>query len=188
MTHPNSISQRETSGSDAAIRSWNAKCLHFRTVPTRVTFFTISQVLNPTANSVQVDQYIEIVRESDIDRHLDTLSLQKSDGVDLFARWNLSPFCTITTTRTKLSIVDQPATVDLDETDFGYRVGEIEVMLEEGGDREEASRLIERICTEHGLETSSVPGKVLKYIEDRNPQLYALWKQCGLLQSKKISG
>eukprot|EP01087_Luapelamoeba_hula_P011545 TRINITY_DN3145_c0_g1_i1.p1 TRINITY_DN3145_c0_g1~~TRINITY_DN3145_c0_g1_i1.p1 ORF type:complete len:288 (+),score=37.62 TRINITY_DN3145_c0_g1_i1:116-979(+) len=157
----------------------------------------------------RVDRYEELSRVSDIvarlsrvlgnnggDAQLAYANADDDDENQLWMRWpTLRPFCRIESTRTKYDYKGGTATIDIDETDFGYHIGEIEVMVE-GSDvpgemqrrLRDAESCIQRICAEHALDSgASIRGKVLEYVARNNRPLYALWQQSGLLKSKGIA-
>lgn len=84
-----------------------------------------------------------------------------SQGDDSWLReLNLTCFAEFTTTRRSFSLVEEGVKVDLDQADFGHHVGEIEVLVPEGGDvrsarekiKNAAERLGELRDNEHRLE------------------------------------
>jgi thiamine-triphosphatase len=99
----------------------------------------------------------------------------------------LVPFCEIVTTRRKYSI--ENFTIDLDLTDFGYQIGEVELMVEnKEGEAQRATEQIEALCKEFNLDTKPpIRGKVLEYIYRTNPALYEKWERAGLLNNKQIN-
>ncbi|XP_051542947.1 thiamine-triphosphatase [Myxocyprinus asiaticus] len=63
--------------------------------------------------------------------------------------------------------------VDLDQADFGYCVGEIEVLVPEGDDMNAALQRITRITAELGLNSEkSVEGKMHVYLQRYQPDHY----------------
>ncbi|XP_077364591.1 thiamine-triphosphatase isoform X2 [Festucalex cinctus] len=63
---------------------------------------------------------------------------------------NLVCFAEFTTVRRTFTLEEDGVHVDLDETDFGYAVGEIEVLVSEGGDMQAALDKIERTAKKLG--------------------------------------
>ncbi|XP_073687287.1 thiamine-triphosphatase isoform X3 [Garra rufa] len=64
--------------------------------------------------------------------------------------------------------------VDLDQADFGYCVGEIEVLVPEGGDMNAALQRITSIAEELGLSCEKkVKGKMDVYLQRYRPEHYA---------------
>ena len=83
-------------------------------------------------------------------------------------RANLAPFATITTTRKKFQKGEFH--LDFDATDSGFSVGEVEVMVENESQMDEALNRIKSFALEHGLELVPVLGKVPDYIRKHNPK------------------
>lgn len=63
---------------------------------------------------------------------------------------NLRCFAEFTTVRRSFTLEEGGVQVDLDQADFGYSVGEIEVLLPEGGDFQSAMEKICRIAQKLG--------------------------------------
>ncbi|XP_061777875.1 thiamine-triphosphatase isoform X2 [Nerophis ophidion] len=64
--------------------------------------------------------------------------------------------------------------VDLDEADFGHSVGEIEVLIPEGGDMRAALDKIERTAKKLGLTGDQrIEGKMSVYLKINHPEHYA---------------
>ncbi|XP_068438143.1 thiamine-triphosphatase isoform X2 [Clinocottus analis] len=64
--------------------------------------------------------------------------------------------------------------IDLDQADFGYHVGEIEVLVPEGGDVQSALKKIERTAGKLGLTGDQrVDGKMHVYLQRNHPEHYA---------------
>jgi hypothetical protein len=98
----------------------------------------------------------------------------------------LQPYATLETTRTKYHL--QNVTIDLDETDFGYSIGELEVMAQATSqDIARAEASIRAFAREHQLITPpNIQGKVLTYIYQHNKPHYEALRKSGLLKSKGI--
>ncbi len=99
---------------------------------------------------------------------------------------NISPFATICTTRRKY-LVNNKFTVDLDSTDFGHSVGEIELMVHNKEQIIEAEKQIIALCEQHSwfFDTKNhTMGKLLMYIKTFNPQQYQALVECGLIAQK----
>ncbi len=77
------------------------------------------------------------------------------------------PFCTITTERKKYK--KGGFTIDLDMTDFGYAVAEIEYMTDDQSKLQEATDAIIAFAKKHGINTDTlVRGKVVEYLRLNN--------------------
>lgn len=75
-------------------------------------------------------------------------SLQEEDA--WLQRFHLVCFAEFTTIRRSFVLEEEGVRVDLDQADFGYSVGEIEVLVPEGGDVNSALGRIERTAQKLG--------------------------------------
>lgn len=64
--------------------------------------------------------------------------------------------------------------VDLDEMDFGYTVGEIEILVETADEVVAAESIILDFAAANDLSITAVRGKVLEYIHRKRPEHYKL--------------
>ncbi len=114
------------------------------------------------------DQYDELEDEGKIREAL-ALSL-KVDLLSGLVEAGYVPFATIQTTRRKYR--RDGFTIDLDTMDFGYEICEIEKMVHE---REQADQAVEQIlqfAQKLGLDHGTVRGKVLEYLFRKAPEHY----------------
>jgi len=104
----------------------------------------------------QIDQYEELEDEETIRQALDI----KKDGTfeEDLSREGIKPFCTFTTTRRKYKLGD--FTIDLDDMDFGYKIGEIELMVKDKSEMPQALKRILDFAKEKSLVIAPVRGKV----------------------------
>ncbi|XP_068604231.1 thiamine-triphosphatase [Brachionichthys hirsutus] len=87
---------------------------------------------------------------------------------------NLVSFAEFTTVRRSFTLEEEGVQVDLDQADFGYSVGEIEVLVPEGGDVQSALEKIERTAGKLGLTGNQrVEGKMSVYLRRNHPEHYA---------------
>lgn len=89
------------------------------------------------------------------------------------------PFSTFTTTRKKYKKSD--FIIDLDTMDFGYSIGEIELMVNDASEMETALNRILAFAEELGLSIAPVRGKVIEYIKRNNPNHYKALDKAGVL-------
>lgn len=66
------------------------------------------------------------------------------------SKMNLVCFAEFTTVRRSFTLEEEGVQIDLDQADFGYHVGEIEVLIPEGGDMQCALEKIERTAQKLG--------------------------------------
>ncbi len=124
-----------------------------------------------------IDQYKELENEEEI---RDFLSLpKKGNFTEVLRERGYMPFCTVTTTRKKYKKDD--FIIDLDTLDFGYSVGEIELMVESIKDIEIAIQKITRFAQEHQLPIIPVRGKVAEYLKRNSSDHYAALKAAGVI-------
>ncbi|XP_049912345.1 thiamine-triphosphatase isoform X2 [Epinephelus moara] len=90
------------------------------------------------------------------------------------SKMNLMCFAEYTTVRRSFTLEEEGVKIDLDQADFGYHVGEIEVLVPEGGDMQSALGKIERTARKLGLTgDQQVEGKMHVYLKKKNPEHYA---------------
>nr|XP_046226922.1 thiamine-triphosphatase isoform X2 [Scatophagus argus]XP_046226923.1 thiamine-triphosphatase isoform X2 [Scatophagus argus] len=101
-------------------------------------------------------------------------SFSQKDGQAWLSEMNLVCFAEFTTVRRTFSLEEDGVRIDLDQADFGYHVGEIEVLLPEGGDVQLALEKIERTARKLGLTGDKrVQGKMNIYLQRNHPEHYA---------------
>uniref|UniRef100_UPI0037E71A57 thiamine-triphosphatase isoform X3 n=1 Tax=Semicossyphus pulcher TaxID=241346 RepID=UPI0037E71A57 len=107
----------------------------------------------------------------DVCEDTDTSSSQENES--WLSKMNLVCFAEYKTVRRSF-ILEEGVQIDLDQADFGYDVGEIEVLVPEGGDVQSALEKIERTAQKLGLTGDQrVEGKMSVYLKRNNPQHYA---------------
>ncbi|XP_076868439.1 thiamine-triphosphatase [Brachyhypopomus gauderio] len=86
-------------------------------------------------------------------------------------------FAEFTTTRCSYVLGDEGeesrVRVDLDQADFGYCVGEIEVLVSEGGNMQSALQRIEMTAEKLGLDGEKVQGKMHVFLQRYRPDHFA---------------
>lgn len=125
----------------------------------------------------QLDQYEELDTDEAIYKALDikpTATLQKDLEINGY-----KPFSTFTTTRKKYKKGD--FVIDLDVIDFGYSIGEIELMVESQSEMEEALNKILAFAKEQGLSVAPVRGKVFEYIRRNSPEHFKALEEAEVL-------
>lgn len=118
------------------------------------------------ALSRKLDQYEEVTDEEKIKEALKTK--EQGSLEDCLKRNGFNSFCSITTNRTKYK--KDVFILDVDQMDFGYGVGEIELLVKSTDDMDEAMVKILNFATENGISLKSVPGKVAEYIKRNRPE------------------
>lgn len=114
-------------------------------------------------------QYMELTSEDDIICRLsEELGVPSPPNIESFG---LNMFASFVTRRRRfhLPIVENSNTkvvVDLDEADFGFAVGEVEVLVQTQEEVENALKKVEEICRKLGVyRETPVQGKVSTFLE-----------------------
>jgi thiamine-triphosphatase len=126
--------------------------------------FELKVPLTGTADS-DFDQYQELTNEQEIK---DQLKLGPGKMDELLANRGYLAFAKIVTTRKKYK--KDEFTIDLDLVDYGYSIGEIELMVEREDQVEEAIKRIMEFAKKHHLKIVSTRGKVIEYLARNYPK------------------
>lgn len=114
----------------------------------------------------KLDQYEEVTDEKKIK---EALGITENGSLeDCLKNSGINSFCSITTNRTKYKKGD--FVIDIDQMDFGYGVGEIELMVSSKEDMDNAMEKILNFAIENGITLKSVPGKVAEFIRRNRPE------------------
>ncbi|XP_044033289.1 thiamine-triphosphatase isoform X2 [Siniperca chuatsi] len=114
----------------------------------------------------------EVVKDVCEDRETETSSSQEDES--WLGKMNLVCFAEFTTVRRSFTLEEEGVQIDLDHADFDYHVGEIEVLVPEGGDVQSALEKIERTARKLGLTGDQrVEGKMNVYLKRNHPEHYA---------------
>ncbi|CAF93810.1 unnamed protein product, partial [Tetraodon nigroviridis] len=144
----------------------------------------------PTTKTAQTNvaaelctRYKEITDLSEIQRRVEEVLHACEDGdrgpslqdeESWLKKCHLLCFAQFATTRQSFVLQAEGVRVDLDQADFGYSVGEIEVLVPEGGDVNSALEKIERTAQKLGLTANQrVRGKMDVFLERNLPEHYA---------------
>ncbi|AWP20853.1 putative thiamine-triphosphatase [Scophthalmus maximus] len=105
----------------------------------------------------------------------DTEAASSHQDESWLGKINLVCFAEFTTVRRSFTLEEEGVQIDLDQADFGYHVGEVEVLVPEGGDVQAALEKIERTARRLGLtgEQQRVEGKMDVYLKRNHPEHYA---------------
>ncbi|XP_048254751.1 uncharacterized protein LOC124113041 isoform X1 [Haliotis rufescens] len=124
----------------------------------------------------RVSQYKEVTNEKEIVSYLKSklkIANKCSKVKDIIKSAVMSEFATILTTRKSYRLAD--CTIDLDLTDHGFQVGEIEVVAPSSSRIPAAIKTIDDVARRLGLDLNKkVPGKMTDSQEWKNPHLYKL--------------
>lgn len=101
-------------------------------------------------------------------------SCSQEDVEAWLSKMSLICFADFTTVRQSFTLEEEGVQIDLDQADFGYHVGEIEVLVPDGGDVQSALEKIERTAQKLGLTGNQrVEGKMNVYLKQHHPEHYA---------------
>ena len=124
-----------------------------------------------------VDQYEELEADSQIS---DKLNLQQGTLEEELKKANYKPFGAITTIRKKYK--KDGFIIDVDELDFGYNIVEVELMI---NDKNEIDNAIEKILSfadSNNLEVGQVRGKIVEYLRRNNAKHYRALADAGIVK------
>ncbi|KAM6900797.1 thiamine-triphosphatase [Xenentodon cancila] len=115
----------------------------------------------------------EVIKDVCEDRETELAPSQEDES--WLSKLNLVCFAAFTTVRRSFTLEEEEGVrIDLDQADFGYHVGEIEVLIPEGGDLQSAQEKIRNTAQKLGLsEDKRVEGKMNVYLRRYHPEHYA---------------
>lgn len=124
------------------------------------------KVVNP--ENALGSYYEEIQDEEKI---LEKLNLPKGADLNEFVNKNLILLCRIETVRREYRVGE--FLIDVDKTDFGFNVCEVELMVENESQINEAENKIIEFANNFGITAKEkIFGKVMEYFKKFNPPLY----------------
>ncbi len=119
--------------------------------------------------SRRIDQYRELENDNDIATELG-IFMTNSSLCDSLEKNGFISFATITTTREVYKSGD--LNIVFDKADFGYNVGEIEMMVESENEMEIAIKNILDYANRIGVTLVSINGKLTEFIKRNDPAHY----------------
>jgi adenylate cyclase class IV len=130
----------------------------------------------------RMDQYEEFESDTDIKNilHIDS---EKDLNVSLSEN-GLKPFCVCRTTRKKYKKI--PFIIDLDHVEFDrfeYSIGEVEFMVEEKDQMDEAIQRILAFAKQYQLTIAPVRGKVIEFLKRYNKKHYQALIDARIIES-----
>jgi adenylate cyclase class IV len=140
--------------------------------------FELKKVVVGENKDTAVDRYDEVDDEKEIAKDLE-INFENTLAESLKQN-QIEPFATIVATRKKYQKGD--FNLDLDLTDFGYSICEIELMVEDETKMAEAMAKIENFRVEYGLNAGPVRGKLVEYIYRNRPEHYAILLKSGVIR------
>lgn len=133
---------------------------------------------NGSIGGRKTDQYRELESNEEIARELNLHIATSLENA--LAEAGYLPFAKITTVRETYRKGD--FRLDFDETDFGFAIFEVELMLTDGSDVDGAETRILEFAREHGIVGTGVHGKVIEYISRNRPEHYAALVASGVIE------
>lgn len=125
------------------------------------------------------DQYRELQAEAEIAQ---ALGLRTETPLATVLRAaGLAPVASVTSRRRTYRRDD--FTIDLDEVDFGYRIGEIELQVEDPAEMPHAVQRINQLAQDLGLRMEPVRGKLIEYLRRFKPGHYQALRAAGVLKA-----
>jgi len=125
----------------------------------------------------KVEHFLEL---ENVDEIRDELGLDQSMPFATALKLaSLEPFATIVTTRRKYE--KNGFHIDLDEADFGYRIAEIELMVENGANLIEAEKRLLTFAEQNGMKIEPIMGKVLMFIKKNRPEHFKALQVAGVI-------
>lgn len=127
-------------------------------------------------------QYRELETEKEIKKALGIVSQKPLKEV--LEETGYHEAFSLTTIREKYK--KEGFTIDLDNVDYGYELAEIELMVEDENQIDEAGERIRAFAEKQGLSSEATRGKVLEYIRRFQPAQYetliGAWRDANLLR------
>ncbi len=150
----------------------------------RDNFFELKRGIDPKSevNRANVDRYEEITEKTKIISILNKFfGTQCTTMEELESSKKIEPFATIQTRRK--SYQWKEFSLDVDETNFGYQLAEIECQVDSKEKVEHATQHLLQFCQQNGIPPNQkVLGKLEKYILDNCPKLLKLLVKNGFLK------
>lgn len=103
---------------------------------------------------------------------------------ELRQRFAVAPFATIRSVRTTFAL--DGCKIDVDETDFGYRIGEIEIVVKDETELDAARRRLKGLSERLGLQSGGVRGKIVEHMRRFAPEHFRELIDCGVISSSQL--
>lgn len=122
-----------------------------------------------------IDQYEELESDKQISGKL---NLPRGILEEELRKNDYKPFATITTLRKKYR--KDGFIIDIDELDFGYNIVEIELMVNDKKEIDNAIQKILSFANSHNLSVGQVRGKIVEYLKRNNPKHHKALVDAGI--------
>lgn len=140
--------------------------------------FELKKVVVGENKDINVDRYDEVDDEKEIAKDLEIIF--ENTLAESLKKNQIEPFATIVAMRKKYK--KSSFNLDLDLTDFGYSICEIELMVEDETKMADAMAKIENFRVKYGLNAGHVRGKLVEYIYRNRPEHYAILLRAGVIR------
>lgn len=142
--------------------------------------FQLKLPLHQDGIDTSIDQYNELEHEDDI---REALNLPQSQSlIETLTENGYRSFAAITTTRSKYKKDD--LIIDMDSADYGYKIVEIETLVDAKDKIEEAARRILDFASRNGLTISPIRGKLIEYLRRNDPRHYQALVQADVVREE----
>jgi predicted adenylyl cyclase CyaB len=120
----------------------------------------------PSQERTEYAQYTELETEAEILEFLGIETVNIKDFEELLAENGYNPFAQYKTRRHRYK--KEGFTIDVDKTDFGHEMIEIELLVSTEDEIEKAGNSILEFAKDHGLNADYVRGKLSAYLKIHN--------------------
>ena len=138
----------------------------------RGTGYELKLSLRKRGADENLDRYREIENDKEI---RDFLGIGAGDMEEELKAIGITPFAKYVTTRKKYK--KEGFGIDVDSTDFGFNITEIELMVSGEGEIDTAKNKIYAFAEAINLKIAYEEGKLLEYMKVNNPQAYSEIKE-----------
>ncbi|KAG9283243.1 thiamine-triphosphatase [Astyanax mexicanus] len=162
--------------------SWELKCPAFSRTDVEKIDEALCTKYREVTDLKKIQAVVKTVCSGAVEGSLDVSEQKMTDNYNKNETWlkDLMLVCFAEYTTQRCSYVfeedggDGKVRVDLDQADFGYCVGEIEVLVSEGGDMQSAQHRIQKMAEKLGLGGEKrIQGKMDVYLQRYCPDHYA---------------
>lgn len=128
----------------------------------------------PDSNLNGVFSYQEVTEIPIIQNEISRLLNVKKTLKEMMNENILLPYSNFTSRRRKYKLNE--FTFDFDETDFGYQVGEVEILVNDN-EVHQGREKIEKLFKSLNLQKTNTDGKLIEYVKLKNPKHFSILKK-----------
>ncbi len=125
-----------------------------------------------------IDRYKEVDHELNIRELLNIKS--NKPLLESLETYGIKPFARIIAQRKKYK--KSEFTIDFDITDFGYSICEVEILVKNDSEIQQALEKIEKFRKQNNLSSKVVRGKLIEYIYENRPKHYQVLLKAGVIK------